>query len=336
MIPYLYPFGIAICVFISVLTITPWLIRYLSKANLIVNDRHKEGTPKVVQSGGLAVLAGMIGGTFAFIFFRTFFPSAGNALNINSETLVPLFAGLLSLLIITLVGFLDDILTNKEKTETTGLKQWQKPLLTLAAAVPLIVINAGTSTMTLPFIGTVNVGILYPLIFIPIGVVGAANMANLLAGLNGLETGIGTVAIGMLGIFAFFNGNQIASLIALMSVAALLAFYYYNKTPAKILPGDSLTYFIGGTIAVIAIIGNLEKAALIVSIPYIIEFFLKLRGKFKKTTVGYIEKGKIHSHYTKIYSLPHIFMRSGKYTEKQIVISFIIIELLISSLIWIL
>ncbi len=336
MIPYLFPFSIALGVFAAVLLATPWLIRYLEKAKLLVDDRHKEGRPRVVQSGGLVVVAGAIGGIFVFIFVRTFFPHTGNAINITNETLIPLFAGLLSLIIITLVGFLDDILINKEGTETTGLKQWQKPLLTLAAAVPLVVINAGVSTMTLPFFGTVDVGILYPLIFIPIGVVGAANMVNLIGGLNGIEAGMGAVAIGMLGIFAFIQGSRVASLIALMSVAALIGFYYYNRVPAKILPGDSLTYFIGGVIAVIAIIGNLERAAIIVAIPYLIEFVLKARGKFQKTTVGYYKDGKVCSNYDKIYSLPHIFMRSGKYTEKQIVISFIIFELIISSLIWIL
>jgi len=120
----------------------------------------------------------------------------------------------------------------------------------------------------------------------------------------------------------------------LITFAALLAFYLYNKTPAKIFPGDSLTYLLGATLATVAIVGNLEKAALIISIPFIIELFLKFRGKFQKTTVGYYKDGKVHSHYKKIYSIPHFLTRTGKYTEKQVVYSMILLQSIFSLLIW--
>ena len=74
--------------------------------------------------------------------------------------------------------------------------------------------------------------------------------------------------MGMLGIYAYVNERHVATLIAFLSVAALLAFLIYNKFPAKILPGDSLTYLLGGALASVAILGNMEKAALIVSIPF--------------------------------------------------------------------
>ena len=116
--------------------------------------------------------------------------------------------------------------------------------------------------------------------------------------------------------------------------AALVAFYFYNKFPAKIFPGDSLTYLLGGSIAVIGIIGDIEKAAIVVSIPFIIEFLLKFRSKFKAQSYGYYLNGKVKSDYKKIYSLLHLFTRSGKYTEKQIVYMMIFLELIISSFIW--
>ena len=43
-----------------------------------------------------------------------------------------------------------------------------------AASVPLVVINAGVHSMSLPFIGTVNFGIFYPLVLIPVAVVGVS------------------------------------------------------------------------------------------------------------------------------------------------------------------
>jgi len=55
----------------------------------------------------------------------------------------------------------------------------------------------------------------------------------------------------------------------------------------------------------------------------------------KKTTIGYLtEDGKLKSKYDKIYSIPHIWMRKGKYTEKQIVLRLMTMELFFSILIW--
>lgn len=324
----------AIVSFLVVLLLTPWFISYIKKCGLQVKDMNKKNTPLVPLSGGLVVLAGIIIGSFLFILIRIFWNNSGG-LFLNDRNLALLLASLASVIIITVIGFLDDLIIRGNKETSSGLNQWQKPLLTLFAAVPLMAVNAGMSTLTLPFIGTFDFGILYPLVLIPIGVVGASNMVNLFAGFNGLEAGMGIIYITSLGLYAYVNHSFVACLIALVTVASLLAFLYYNWYPAKILPGDSLTYLIGAVVAVIAIVGNLEKAALIISIPFIIEFFLKLRGKFKIKSYGYCKNGKIQSYYTKIYSIPHIFTRTGRFTEKQVVYFCMFISLIFSLLIWV-
>lgn len=323
----------AIIGFFVVWFLTPWLIRYLRKIELTVHDQNKLYRQLVPISGGLSVVAGFFVGFMFFIFIRTFFPVL-DGLILDDHNLKYIFASMISILIITGIGFIDDLIIEKTKENSSGLRQWQKPLLTLSAAVPLIAIMAGETSMSLPLIGRFDIGILYPIFLVPIGVVGAANMINLLGGLNGMETGMGIVYFGMLGLYAYVNQRYIASLIALMAFFALLGFLYYNKFPAKILPGDSLTYFLGGTLAVIAIVGNIERAALIVSIPFFIEFFLKLRSRFKADSFGYYKEGKLYSKYNKIYSLTHIFLKTGKFNERQIVWFFVLIELIISSMIW--
>ncbi|MCD4666592.1 hypothetical protein K8R47_02165 [archaeon] len=316
---------------VVVFFITPWFIKFLRKINLVVKDLNKKDKPLVPLSGGIIVLMGVAAGILFFVFEQTFLKIR---VPVSNDDILILFVATLSIFIITLVGFLDDLLIKRSKNESSGLKQWQKPLLTLTAAVPLMVISTGFTTMNLPFIGDVNFGILYSLILIPLIVVGASNMVNMLAGFNGLETGMGIIYMGSLGLYAYVNERHVAALIGLVTFASLIAFYYYNKTPAKILPGDSLTYLLGGSIAVMAIVGNIEKAAFLVSIPFFIEFFLKLKSRFKAKSYGYYHKGKIKSFYRKIYSLPHIFTKTGKYTEKQITMFLIIIELIFSSLIW--
>ena len=311
------PFISAIVSLLVVLYLTPWLIRYLRKINLTVKDQNKKNTPLVPISGGMAVMAGLFIGIMTYVFFQTFYFHYNNSI-------IYLFAGLTTIIMITFVGFIDDLLI-KTKDESSGLKQWQKPVLTLAAAIPLMVVNAGASAMWLPLIGRTELGLFYPLILIPIGVIGAANMVNMLAGINGLETGMGIIYTGTLGLYAYVNGSETATLFALLIFASLMAFYTFNKYPAKILPGDSLTYLLGGSIAVIAILGNIERAAIIASIPFFIEFILKWRSRFKAKSYGYYYKGKIKSyHENKIYSLIHLLTRKGKYTERQITTFFIV------------
>ena len=327
-----------IVAFLITMYITPWSIRYLRRIGLNVKDQNKEGKPLVPISGGMAVLSGFFIGMMLYIYLQTFLPD-GYAL--NGKALIYLLSALISIIIITFVGFIDDLMIRQDNEVSVGLKQWQKPLLTLTAAIPLIVVNAGISTIALPLLGKIDIGLLYPLILIPIGVIGAANMVNILAGFNGLETGMGLVYVGMLTLYAYVHGEFFAVerlavlVIGSLIFAALLAFYLFNKYPAKILPGDSLTYLLGGVIATIAIIGNLERAALIASIPFFIEFILKARGKFQKQSYGYYNKGKVNSLYKKIYSLPHILTRTGRFTEKQIAHTFILMELFFSSLIWV-
>jgi UDP-N-acetylglucosamine--dolichyl-phosphate N-acetylglucosaminephosphotransferase len=323
------PFLAAILGFIVTFIATNWLIRYLKRIKMVVKDMNKKNTPLIPISGGLAVMSGIFIGLMVYIFFQTFYFK-------YTSTLIYIFAGLISIIMITFVGFVDDIIIKKSKESSSGLKQWQKPLLTLSAAVPLMVVNAGITTMTLPFLGRLDVGLIYPLIFIPIGVVCAANMVNMLAGFNGIEVGMGIVYTGMLGLYAFVNNKEVGALIALITFASLIAFYFYNKYPAKILPGDSLTYLLGGAIATIAILGDIERAAMIASIPFFIEFILKLRSKFKAKSYGYYKDGKINSyHKNKIYSIPHLLTRTGKYNEKQIFWFMILLELVFSSLIWV-
>jgi len=130
-----------------------------------------------------------------------------------------------------------------------------------------------------------------------------------LAGYNGLEAGQGIILLSSLAIVAFFTGSSWLSVIALCMVFSLVAFLIFNFCPAKVFPGDSLTYSIGGMIAILAILGNFEKIAIFFFIPYIIEFGLKSRGKLVKHSFGKPNKdGTLSLNYKKIYSLNHLFI----------------------------
>jgi len=318
--------------FVVTLIAVKKLIPFLNGIGLTGVDIQKADKRRIPEMGGPMILAGFVLSIFFFIWVRTFL--YGTVPNI-----VPLFAAITTIMIITFIGAFDDIgallkrTANEKFVKRIGLKQWQKPLLTLPAAIPLVAIMAGTSALALPFIGTVDVGILFPLIFVPIAIVGASNAFNMLAGMNGLETGMGIIMLLSMGILGYLGQEFSATILSVCLIGALLAFLVYNKYPAKIMPGDSTVYLIGSAIAVIAILGHMQKFALICFIPYFIEFVLKLRSRFKAECFGIIQKdGTLKAPYEKIYSLTHVVMKLGRFKEWQVVAILLAMETVICAL----
>ena len=313
--------------FLTTLILTPIWIRSAKRAGLVGIDLNKPTKEKVAELGGIPVIFGFILGILTLIGIQTFY------LNEPLKNL-EILALLSSLLIITGVGFIDDILGWK-----LGLKQWQKPLLTLFAALPIVVINVGQSEMTLPLIGHIDVGILYPLLFVPLAIVFASNAFNLLAGYNGLEAGMGIIILSTLGFATLKTQNTFISIIAFTMVFSLIAFYLYNKHPSKIFPGDTMTYSIGALIAIIAIMGDVERIALIIFIPYFLEFILKLRGKLKKESFAKVlEDNSLEQPYEKIYGLEHLTIKilkklKKKVYEKDVVYTILLTESILCTLV---
>jgi UDP-N-acetylglucosamine--dolichyl-phosphate N-acetylglucosaminephosphotransferase len=117
---------------------------------------------------------------------------------------------------------------------------------------------ADKTTMSFIFF-SVDFGILMMLIA-PFGVTCAANAGNMLEGFNGLGTGLGIIiSITLIIISLWFDARD--SIILLFPLlGALMAFLWFNKYPAKIFPGDTLTLFVGATIACAAILGDFSPA----------------------------------------------------------------------------
>ncbi|HLC39439.1 MAG TPA: hypothetical protein VJJ76_00995 [archaeon] len=311
--------------------ITPWFIRFFKAIRLVGLDLHKKKSPVLPTSIGIPVTVGILGGLFLYIAFKTFVVNS-----LVTENLTDMLALISSVMIIAFVGIFDDLnvsrrkvlnIKNGERDTRVGLPQWLKPLLTLPAAIPLMAVNAGVSTLTIPFLGSFNFGILYPLLLVPIGVIGAANMVNMIGGFNGMEIGMGLVYTLSLGLFAL-QINNFAAVIFLITFAALLGAWKFNIYPAKMLPGDSLTYLLGAIVAAGVITGNMEKVGIIVMVPFIIEGILKARSGFKATSLGKLRPdGKLDPPYgRKIYSLTHVVMNLGKFTERQVVLIMILIQ----------
>jgi UDP-N-acetylglucosamine--dolichyl-phosphate N-acetylglucosaminephosphotransferase len=309
-------FAIFICFFTTYLTMPFW-IRKARQIDFVWADMNKVGFPKKsAGSGGLIVLFGTTIGILIYIAINIFIFKSGG------DILIPMFALLAVLFFSALVGLIDDFFG----WQRGGLSARSRIILMLFAAIPLMVINAGSSNVVLPFFGLIELGIWYPLVFIPLGVVGATTTYNFLAGYNGLEAGQGIIILTALAIVTYLTGNAWLSIVALCMVASLFGFYIFNKCPGEVFPGDVLTYSVGAMIAGIAILGNIEKIAILFFIPYIIETILKSRGKLRKHSFAKVNPdGSLEMPYKKIYGLEHLAIKilkkiksSGKVYEKDV------------------
>lgn len=298
--------------FFASLFFTPVWIRKAKQIGLLWENMHKKGHPKnLAGSGGIIVLMSFCTGVLTYIAIKTFI------LKTNITT-IEIFALLTTVLLAGIIGFIDDLCG----WAYGGLSKRFRILLLVFTSIPLVVINAGSSLMM-----NIELGLFYPLVFIPLGIVGATATFNFLEGYNGLGASQGILILSALSVATFLTGSSWLSLICLIMVAGLLGFYLFNKYPAKVLPGDVMTYSVGAMIASVAILGNIEKIAVWFFVPYIIEFFLKSRGKYKKQSIAKLnEKGGLDMPYKKFYGLEHIaiyilkkFKKEGEVHEREVV-----------------
>ncbi|MCW6160055.1 MAG: hypothetical protein LVQ95_03145 [Candidatus Micrarchaeales archaeon] len=294
---------------------------YFLESGVISRNPNKKKDEVIPTSGGVAVSFGFIVGVLVYIFGASF------GLYTPVAPVTFLFAAALSVLLITFVGFLDDLNVKTSFGKSTGMKdwrrgmkQWQKPALTFLGALPLMAVNAGVAVVALPFIGAVNFGLIYPLILLPLAVIFVANAFNLLGGFDGMATGTGLIAVLGLLIYSVLYGTYTGALISIVLAASIFVLFLYHRYPVKVLTGDSFTYMFGAAFISAVVIGNMEAFGLIVFLPWILEFIMHARGRFKTTDLGVIKGGGILAapYGKKIYSWTHIMMNLKPMKEWEV------------------
>ena len=214
----------------------PKIIQKLEEADIVGKDIHKSWKPVVAEMGGFGIIFGFVIGMFSGIYMHDILA-------------FPLLIVLVVILLVGMIGILDDLLALSSKS---------KFFLLFIAGLPLM------------WAAPPNVGILY-LISLPIALSIGSNLTNMLAGLNGIESGLGVISMASLTIACIILGKYDVTIISMSMLGALLAFLYFNRYPAKIFPGDTGTLIIGAAIVCIAFIGRVKLIALIVLMPNIID-----------------------------------------------------------------
>lgn len=266
----------------------PTLIRRLKKAEIVGKDIHKLSKPEVAEMGGIGILLGFAISIMVGVYLC---PQWQSQLTIT----------LIVILLTGIIGMVDDLIMLSSK---------EKLVLLWIAGLPIM------------WVTPPNVGIVYMLL-IPVAVSIASNLTNMLAGLNGIETGLGIIAMTSLTLSCIIMNKYDVAIISFSMLGALAAFLFYNKYPANVFPGDVGTLIIGACIAIIAFIGRVKIIALIVLIPNIIDGLLKFysagvmeRQNFKPTEVN--EQGQLVVPATGFNSLIRSILKKPM-KEKQVV-----------------
>ncbi len=314
--------GLFVISFFTTLIALPKWIHRARSTGFVGRDVHKQDKREVAEMGGITVVFGVLLALLVMIAIETFYYGDGS--------IIELLAATLSLLIAALIGMVDDMLGWR-----IGLRQSEKVLLTFMVPIPIMVVNAGHAMMTFPFLGQVELGLLYPLLIVPVGIIGATNAFNMLAGYNGLEALQGIAIFSTLAYLSWEVNAFDAFLISACIVGALLAFLIFNRYPSKVFPGDVFTYFAGAGVAIVAILGNIERFAAMLFTLYYIELVLKARGRFKPEWPARVLGDGSLAVKSRIYSVPHLAITllrkmKGKAYEYEVVATVLLFQLVIA------
>lgn len=316
--------------FVVVVLFMPGTIRMLREKGMIGIDVHKPEKPKIPKGGGIVVLFAIVFGLLLVMGITTFQEQA--------EVREGLLAALVSILMAGFIGLLDDTFNFKNRT---------KIVLPMVASIPMIAVSVGNPTMSIPFIGTINFGPFYALLIVPLMMTFIVDSTNMYGGMNGLEAGLSSINSSAIILYVllspYVDGHMIttaqtdAGMVAAALFGASIAFLIFNMFPAKVLPGDVGRLPLGAAMASALILGNMDRLAIIMYMPFLLNFLLYIvyLVYVKRKGIEYVkfatprEDGTLEvvGPFTIYWILPHF---SKNITEKRNVLLLLLLQALIA------
>lgn len=307
-------FFLAALAFVVAIGWTPLLTNFLYKHKLgkqirtsadapIMSQLHqkKSGTPVM---GGLLIWVTTLVFALAFFYLGKFFDGEFSRLDFlsRSQTWLPLAA----LVIAAVVGLVDDYL-NVRKIGPCGGGLSMKYRLLIYTIIALVVaywfyFKLEWDFVRVPFLATFNIGWFFiPLVIFV--VVATAFSVNEIDGLDGLAGGTLFFAFLAFGAIAFVQGKYDLAAFCAVIVGALLAFLWFNITPARFFMGDTGAMSLGVVLAILALMTNSVLLLPIIGLLFVIES----ASVIIQTVSKKLRKGKkiflstpIHHHFEAI------------------------------------
>ncbi len=292
--------------FIVTFIATPIIGKVMGRRGITGKDVHKFSKPNVPEMCGLGILLGLVVGAAAFV---------GILPNATRETTA--FAG--TILIAGAIGFVDDL-------RPLGAKM--KPLLTALAALPILILGTYDPFPVVPLLGPVRLTVVYP-VLIPVAMAVTSNAVNMMDVMNGSMAGTVVVVSATVTAILLASGELETAALAAGLVAALLAFYYFNRFPAKVFSGDTGSLAVGAAIAALAILGRIEIVMIVAMIPHIMNAFYGLasvgglyeRREISQRPTSLLGDGTLEASVEKgaPVTLARLILASGSLGEREIV-----------------
>jgi UDP-N-acetylglucosamine--dolichyl-phosphate N-acetylglucosaminephosphotransferase len=298
---------------------TPIIAKEMAKRGITGKDIHKRAKNPVPEMCGLAILLGLSAGAAAYV---VLFPSTIRE--------VAAFVG--TFLIAGAIGIRDDL---------RPLGARVKPLLTAIACLPILILRTYKPLAEVPLVGTIRLTLIYPFL-VPVALAVTANAVNMMDVMNGSMPGtVGIISAAAVVILLLSGQTHIAALAAGL-LAAMLAFYHYNRFPAKVFDGDTGSLAVGAAVGAIAILGSIEAAMVVALIPHIMNAFSGLasvgglyeRRQIRHRPTSLRDDGKLEASVEKAapVTLTRMMLAAGPLGERDLVRGMMILTLVSSIL----
>lgn len=226
----------------------PQILRISFRRNLFdVPDERKIHRVVVPRLGGFAFVP-VICFSIMLLFGVDYLTEHYDLLEQAGRYMMPLLFGFCSLIVLYLIGIADDLV---------GMRYREKFVVQILCSVLMIVAGVWIDNLY----GMLGIHVLPPVVGYPLTVlviVFFINAINLIDGIDGLASGLSSVALMIYGTFFMMQGNCVYAMIAFATLGVLVPFFYYNvfgnaERHRKIFMGDTGSLTIGLIIGILSI-----------------------------------------------------------------------------------
>ncbi|NLN83513.1 MAG: phospho-N-acetylmuramoyl-pentapeptide-transferase [Firmicutes bacterium] len=203
-----------------------------------------------------------------------------------------------------ILGFADDYIKAVKK-DPEGLQAKTKLFFQFSLSILFLIflaLNNHSTQYIFPLFGALDFSFFY-WIFALLYLVFFSNAVNIIDGVDGLCSGQSFIALIFFALVAFWQSDLEVLTLSLALMGVLLAFFLFNRNPAKIFMGDTGSLGLGFALAAIALLLKTEVLAVWVGLVFVVDIFSSvIQVIYFKRTGGkrLFKMSPIHHHFEEL------------------------------------
>jgi UDP-N-acetylglucosamine--dolichyl-phosphate N-acetylglucosaminephosphotransferase len=276
-LPYLLLFLFFILMpFVLMLIVMPRSIHAMKARGFVGRDMYKPDRPEVAINGGLILLLiSLFSLSIVSLFYSKHIPPQNYAI-------------IMVIVLFALFGLVDDMIDIGRSAKLILLYYCSYPLIPYVPVVPVLV----------PYIGPVDLNVLYLQLLIPTFVPVVANLVNMHSGFNGLAPGLSLIVLSTLLVKTWFHGDIFNALFVVCLTGALAGYFLFEKYPAQIFWGNVGALSVGAAIGATCVIQGFIISGFVMLIPHTVNFLMWIYWKVNMKRVPFEKFGKVREDGT--------------------------------------